>query len=77
MESPDQYDVKEPTPIMVDRQPVTLWDDDVSGQIFHIGYATFGRQQFDFTVQSRESNFILVDEKVFLQMLHGFEYTKE
>ncbi len=72
--TPDQYTVKEPAPVMVDGQPVTLWDNDVSGQIFHSGDATFYGHQFGFAVQSRDSNFIPQDLQVFLQMLHGFQY---
>lgn len=72
---PDQYDVKEPTPITVDGQPVTLWDDDGQGQIYHYAYATFKGQQCAFNVQSWPESVIPGDVKVFLQMLHGFQYT--
>jgi hypothetical protein len=73
--TPDQYTVQEPNPVMVDGQAVIVWDQDIPGEINHAADATFHGHQFGFEVQSRDSNFILVDVKVFLQMLHGFEYS--
>jgi hypothetical protein len=72
--TPDQHTVQEPNPLMVNGQAVTLWDSDTPGEINHFADATFRGRQFGFEVQSRDSNFILVDAQVFLQMLHGFEY---
>ena len=72
---PDQYTVQEPNPVIVDGQPVTVWDIDTPGEINDFADATFHGHQFAFSVQSRDSNFIVADPKVFHQMLHGFEYT--
>jgi hypothetical protein len=66
---------KEPDPVLVDSQPVTVWDNDTPGEIESYALATFHGHQYSFDVQSRDSNFIVVDAKAFHQMLHGFEYT--
>ena len=47
----------------------------LSGEIESYALATFHGHQYAFDVQSRDSNFIVVDAKAFHQMLHGFEYT--
>ena len=73
---PDTRLTEEPGPITVDGQPVTIWDNDAApGEINQLALATFGGRQYEFEVQSRDSNFIVVDAKVFHQMLHGFQYT--
>jgi hypothetical protein len=62
---------------MVDGQAVTLWDNDVPGQIFHFGDGTFHGHQFSFAVQSRPQSAIPGDVTVFLQMLYGFQYIQD
>jgi hypothetical protein len=74
---PDTRLTEESNPIIVDGQPVTIWDNDAAppGEINQLALATFGSRQYEFDVQSRDSNFIVVDAQVFHQMLHGFQYT--
>lgn len=71
---PDQRLIEEPNPITVDGQPVAIWDNDAApGEINQFAVATFHGHQYEFEMQSRDSNFIRIDAKVFQQMLHGFK----
>jgi hypothetical protein len=66
---------EEPNPIVVEGQVVDIWDNNAApGEIDGVAVATFRGLQYEFAVQSRDSNYLLVDVKVFQQMLHGFEY---
>ena len=73
--NPEPYIVREPNPVIVDGQPVIVWDNvAATPEVHEFAYATFQGHQFAFVVNCQDSNFIVTDPKVFHQMLHGFEY---